>query len=76
MSPTELLRAAKDRLDTLTPERLKVADDFLSYLEEREANEATAELLALPSFLEALSKSEEEIAGGSLPSVDDLRRKD
>lgn len=75
MDTTELLHAAKHRLDTLTPERLRVADDFLSYLEEREADEATAELLALPGLLEALSKSEEEIAAGRLTPIEELRRK-
>ena len=76
VNPTDLLRLAKNRLDTLTLERLKVADDFLSYLEERESDEATAELLALPGFLDALSKSEEEITADRLTSVDNLRRKD
>lgn len=59
----------------LTPERLKLAEDFLAYLEEREEDEATTELLALPGFREALRNAEAEIAAGRLTPVADLRRK-
>ncbi len=75
MTVAELRHQAKGRLDAPTPERLKVADDFLAYLEEREADEATAELLAVPGLLESLSSAEEEIAAGELTPVEDLRRK-
>ena len=75
MTVAELRHQAKGRLDALTPERLKVADDFLAYLEEREGDEATAELLAVPGLLESLSSAEEEIAAGKLTPVEDLRRK-
>ncbi len=75
MSPTELLQQAKRRLSSLTPERLRVAEDFLAYLEARESNEATAELLAIPGFLDELKKAEEEVEAGLLTSVEDLRRR-
>lgn len=75
MSATDLLHRAQRRLETLTPERLRVADDFLAYLSDRESDEATAELLALPSFLENLRKAEEEVKAGRLTPVEDLRRK-
>ncbi len=75
MTVAELRHQAKNRLDGLTPERLRVADDFLAYLEEREADEATAELLAVPGLLDALSSAEQEIAGGHLTPVEDLQRK-
>lgn len=76
MSPTELLQQARRRLSSLTPERLRVAEDFLAYLEARESDEATAELLSIPGFLDQLKKAEEEVEGGLLTSVEDLRRKD
>ncbi len=76
MSPTELLQQAKQRLDSLTPERLRVAEDFLAYLETREAHEATNELLALPDFLDNMRKAEEEVEAGLLTPVEELRRKD
>ncbi len=75
MSPTELLQQAQRRLSSLTPERLRVAEDFLAYLEAREADEATQELLALPGFLDQLKQAEEEIEAGLLTPVEDLRRK-
>jgi hypothetical protein len=74
MSTAELLQRAKHRLDMLTPKRLEVAEDFLAYLEEREEDEATAELLALPGFGEALREAEAEVAAGQLTPVADLRR--
>lgn len=72
MSPTVVLRRAQKRLRTLSPERLRVADDFLAYLEERESDEATAELLALPGFREALRTAEREIEQGELTPLEDL----
>ncbi|HVG09415.1 MAG TPA: hypothetical protein VNM67_17050 [Thermoanaerobaculia bacterium] len=76
MSPTTVtLRRAKKRLETLSPERLRVADDFLAYLEERESNEATEELVQIPGFLERLSAAEQDAREGRLTSFEHLRRK-
>ena len=76
MSATKILRQAKRRLDVLSPERLRVADDFLAYLEERESNEATEELLQIPGFLEAYERADDEARTGRLTPVEELRRKD
>ncbi len=76
MSPTQLLERAQRRLNSLTPERLRVAEDFLAYLEAREADEATGELLAMPGFLDQLKRAEEEVEAGQLTPVEDLRRSD
>ena len=58
----DLLRQAEKRLHQLSPDRLRVANDFLAYLQEREENEATEELLKIPSieaeFREALQEAE------------------
>ncbi len=75
MSPTELLQRAQQRLSSLTPERLRVAEDFLAYLQARETEEATAELLAMPGFLDDLKRAEEEVEAGLLTPVQDLRRR-
>ncbi len=72
MSPTELLQQAKRRLSSLTPERLRVAEDCLAYLQAREADEATEELLALPGFLEGLKRAEEGVEVGLLTPVETL----
>ena len=43
-----LLQETERRLRRLSSDRLRVASDFLAYLEDRESSEATAELLAIP----------------------------
>jgi hypothetical protein len=75
MSPTALRKRAKQRLNALSPERLRVADDFLAYLEQRESDEATEELLRIPGFVEGLQRAEEDIRAGRLTRAEDLRRK-
>ncbi len=76
MDLTALRDQAKRRLEGMSPERLHVAADFLAYLEEREADEATAELLAFPGFQEALEEAEAEVQAGRLTPVEELQRKD
>ena len=75
MGDTELLEQVKDRIDSLSRERLKVVDDFLAYLQERESNEATEELLRIPGFTEALTEAEKGMASGGLTPVGELQRK-
>jgi hypothetical protein len=75
MSAVATRRAAKKRIDALSEDRLRVADDFLAYLEERENNEATEELLRIPGFVERLEKAERQIAAGQVTPVEKLRRK-
>jgi hypothetical protein len=75
MSPTEILREAKERLERLPEDRLRVAADFLAYLEERETSEATEELLRIPGFLEDLERAEEEVLSEQLTPVEALKRK-
>lgn len=74
---TDVLDRAKKRLEELTPARLRAADEFLAYLEERESDEATEELLGLPGFREALEEGEREAQAGNLTQrdgVDQLHR--
>ena len=70
----ELRREAKKRLDALSPERLKVATDFLAYLEERESNEATEELLRIPGLLAAFRKAEKQTPVGKLTDWRKVRK--
>ncbi|MCZ7670419.1 MAG: hypothetical protein M5U34_26285 [Chloroflexi bacterium] len=53
----DLLVMAETRLRRLSTNRLRVANDFLAYLEERESSEATEELLSIPGFEEALQEA-------------------
>lgn len=76
MSNTNLLDQARHQLESLSPERLRVAADFLGYLESRESAEVTAELLAVPGLLDDLRQAEKDFTAGQMTLVEDLRRKD
>jgi hypothetical protein len=60
------LTEAEHRLRSLSPERLRVANDFLAYLQEREENEATAELLSIPGFEAAFRRAVEQADSGDV----------
>ena len=68
------LAEAEHRLRILSPERLRVADDFLAYLQEREENEATAELLSIPGFEAAFRRVVEQADRGEVVRFEDIRR--
>ena len=57
MSTDELRRQASRRIRALSPQRLQVAVDFFAYLQERESNEATEELLRVPGLVDAFKQS-------------------
>lgn len=69
-----LRRRVVQRVDSLSRDRLRQADDFLKYLEERESAEATDELLAIPGFMKRLRQAEAEARKGKLTDWRDLRR--
>ena len=75
MTTTELRQLAKEALENLPPEQLKVAAEFLRYLDERASDEATEELLKIPGLLEDLAEAERDIAEGRTTPVEKLRRK-
>jgi hypothetical protein len=69
-----LLQTTERRLRQLSPERLRVADDFLAYLEEREENEATQEMLNIPGFETAFHRAIDQIEARNIISFEDIRR--
>jgi len=69
-----VLFEAQNRLRSLSPERLRVANDFLAYLQEREESEATAELLAIPGFEKACQRAIEQAENGDTVSLEAIRR--
>ena len=75
MKTQELRENLKQSIDSLSPERLLVAADFLAYLAERESNEATNELLKISGFVEAFNKAQKEVAAGKVTTVEQLKRK-
>ncbi|MBE9226573.1 hypothetical protein IQ264_14185 [Phormidium sp. LEGE 05292] len=64
MNTDQMRLQVKEYVDRLSPERLRVAADFLAYLAERESNEATEELLEIPGFLEAFDRGKQDVAAG------------
>jgi len=66
MNDRPTLTEAESRLRSLSPERLRVANDFLAYLQEREESEATAELLSIPGFQEAFQRAIEQADAGEV----------
>ena len=69
---TSILAEAEQRLRSLSPERLQVANDFLAYLQEREENEATAELLSIPGFEATFCRAVEQVERGEVVRLDAL----
>ncbi len=60
----KLLESAQETLQSLPAEQLKVAAEFLNFLNERGSDEATAELLRIPGIMEDLAEAEREFASG------------
>jgi len=69
-----LLREVQHRLHRLSPDRLRVAGDFLAYLEEREESEATQELLNLPGFEAAFGRAVQQAKMGEVMPFEAIRR--
>lgn len=69
-----ILTEAEHRLRSLSLERLRVANDFLAYLQEREENEATAELLSIPGFEVAFRHAVEQADTGDVVRFEEVRR--
>jgi hypothetical protein len=61
-------------LQRLSPERLQVAGDFLAYLDERESNDATEELLNIPNFMEDYQEAMQDIENGDVVPLKSIRR--
>ena len=69
-----LLQETERRLRRLSAERLRVASDFLAYLEERESSEATQELLETPGFEEVFRRAEQQVKERQVVRFADIQR--
>jgi hypothetical protein len=74
MTTKQLREVAKETLEGLPPEQLKVAAEFLRYLDERASDEATEELLKIPGLLEDLEEAERDFREGKSANWRELRR--
>ncbi len=64
MTIAELRRHAKERLDGLPPDKVRVAAEFLDYLDTAASRDATAELLKMPGLLRDVHDAPGHIKGG------------
>lgn len=69
-----ILTEAEHHLRSLSTERLRVANDFLAYLQEREENEATTELLNIPGFEAAFQHAVKQADSGDAVRFENARR--
>jgi hypothetical protein len=74
MTTLEVRHKIDEYIDCLSPEKLRVAVDFLAYLAERESQEATDELLWIPKFMNSLEKAEAKVSTDSYRNWRDIRR--
>lgn len=71
---TKMLEDARERLERLSRARLRVASDFLAYLDEREQSEATEELMRIPGLEDAFQRGVQEVEEGQIVRFEAIRR--
>ena len=74
MRKTELQRRAVFLIEQLSTEKLKIANDYLAYLQDKEAWEATHELASDPEVAKSLERAEADVKTGRLKHWSDVRR--
>jgi hypothetical protein len=62
------------QLKSLSADRLRVACDFIEYLNQREDNPATTELLKIKGFRSSLQRAERQVAQGKTTLLAKVRR--
>jgi hypothetical protein len=70
---TEIRTQIDHYLSHLSLERLKIAAEFLADLADKDREEATQELLAIPGFIESFDRGKQDIAKGRLADWRSLR---
>ena len=74
MRKAELQRRAVMLIEQLSTEKLKIANDYLAYLQDKEAWEATHELASDPEAAKSLEQAEADVKAGRLKHWSDVRR--
>ncbi|MEN6451168.1 MAG: hypothetical protein ABFC96_11810 [Thermoguttaceae bacterium] len=64
MTTAELRNHAKQRLDSLPAAKVRVAAEFLDFLETAASRDATAELLKVPGLLDDVRAAAGQVKGG------------
>ena len=74
MKNAELQKQAMMLVKRLPTEKLKAAIDYMNYLYDREAWEATYELASDPEIVKSLKQAEADVKAGRLKSWADVKR--
>ncbi len=74
MPKANLQQQAMTLIEQLPTEKLKAAIDYLNYLYDKEAWEATYELISDPEIAKDIEQAEEDIKSGRLKSWIDVKR--
>lgn len=61
-------------IEQLPPQKLKVIVDYLTYLQDKEAWDATHELTSNPEIVKSLERAEADEKAGRLKKWNDVRR--
>jgi PHD/YefM family antitoxin component YafN of YafNO toxin-antitoxin module len=69
-----LHKQAIELIQQLSTEKLKAVIDYLTYLQDKEAWEATHELASQPEVVESLKRAEDDVKAGKLKSWGNVRR--
>ena len=74
MKNAKLQKQAMMLIERLPKKKLKAAIDYMTYLYDKEAWEATYELACNPEIVKDLERAEADMKTGRLKSWDDVRR--
>ena len=74
MKKSNLQQQAMTLIEQLPTAKLRAAIDYLTYLYDKEAWEATYELASNPEIVKSLERAEADEKAGRLKSWDDVRR--
>lgn len=64
MSTLQLRNRAKAIIDGMSPSQLRVASEFLAFVENRGLDSATLELLSIPGFEASFARGMKDIKSG------------
>ena len=74
MRKADLKQQAAALIEQLSAEKLKSVIDYLNYLQDKEAWEATHELASDPEIVKSLERAEADVKAGRLKRWDDVRQ--
>ena len=74
MKNAKLQKQAMLLIERLPNKKLKAAIDYMNYLYDKEAWEATYELASDPEIVKSLEQAEADVKAGRLKSWDDVKR--